>query len=187
MFSSLIRLKSITRLDKKFILHNTFETCCKTGGKNIVLQYIGNVLELYAYFHFFCVFVLCKKFCNCLYCCFSGRICLFFFGRVDLSFFVCLISCCCRHMWPVSLDVIQYSQYCTINLYQSKIIYTSVGVCVLATSEIRIEYLSLNLDGMFGLRWFEARLIIWYGRRLRRVTFSEFRWYKIMLRKGYIQ
>ena len=111
----------------------------------------------------------------------------FFFGRVDLSFFVCLIYCCCRHMWPVSLDVIQYSQYCTINFYQSKVIYTSVGVCVLAASEIRTEYLSLNLDGMFGLRWFEARLIIWYGRRLRRVTFSEFRWYKIMLRKGYIQ
>ena len=40
---------------------------------------------------------------------------------------------------------------------------------------------------MFAVRWFEAGLITWYRRKLRRVTFSESRSYENMLRKEYIQ
>ena len=130
MFSSPIRLNSITRLDKKFILHNTFETCCKTEGKNIVLRYIGNVLELYAYFHVFCVFVLCKKFCNCLYCCFSGRICLFFFWT-SWPKFLCMFDILLLQTHVTSIlgrypiFSILYNKSLSIKSY----IYISRGLC----------------------------------------------------------
>ena len=119
--------------------------------KNIVLQYIENVLELYAYFHVFLDLVLRKKFCNCLYCCFSISASHLCFGRTNRNFF-CMLDILLLQAQVTSI----FGKYTIFSILYNKslsiksYIYSSRGLC--ATSEIRIEYLSLKFEGMFGLR-----------------------------------
>ena len=69
--------------------------------------------------------------------------------------------------------------------YVSKVIYTSLVVCVIL--DIQIE----GLSSEFEPEWFEAILITWYWRRDSEVWTGvksdvESRLYKNMLRKEYI-
>ena len=73
-----------------------------------------------------------------------------------------------------------FSIFCTKPVCLKNYIYIIRKLRVIL--RLKIEGLSLEFD---CLSWdnFEARLIYWYGRRLRRLTFSESRLNKNMLRK----